>query len=151
MGFFHIHFFCSVRQGQNEVCFESLKLVCWLRKHLELLLVHGNDVTGGVSLWLRLLWRGNLLWFISLCQGEKRVKHTWSCFIISSFFLFIYKNFTQSRIIIYIIQIHQQNNLLKSQLLVFKLKLTILEISLISRRSLFHKSAPEYLKDLQHT
>ncbi len=60
----------------------------------------------------------------------------------------IYKTL-QARITIYIIQIHQQNNLLKSQLLVFKLKLTILEISLISRGSLFHKSAPEYLKDLR--
>ncbi len=60
----------------------------------------------------------------------------------------IYKNL-QSQITIYIIQIHQQNNLLKSQLLAFKLKLIILEIPLTSRGNLFLKSAPEYLKDLQ--
>ncbi len=64
-----------------------------------------------------------------------------------------YKNYNkiphlQSQITTYVTEIHQQNNLLKRQLLAFKLKLTIFEIPLISRGNLFHKSAPEYLKDL---
>ncbi len=52
----------------------------------------------------------------------------------------IYKNL-QSQLTTYVIQNHQQNNLLKSQLLAFKLKLTIFEIPLISRGNLFQRSA----------
>lgn len=58
----------------------------------------------------------------------------------------LYKNL-QSQITMFVIQIHQQINLLKSQLLAFKLKLTIFKIPLISRGNLFHTCAPEYLKD----